>query len=118
MKQTFEGQSTAVNFAQTESKKMGKKLSVFLTRTSGVQYVVCDSKDAETIVGKLLGSYGEDVVVKPIQPIPVIEVKPEPIPEPEAIAEVPDEQVTSEPTEPEQTAPEKPKRTRKPKTDE
>jgi len=79
MKQTFEGHQPAVQFAQVESKKQNQKLSVFLTRSSGVNYVVCDSATALTIEGKLMGEYGQDISVKPIQPPPVIEVKKEEI---------------------------------------
>lgn len=117
MKQYFEGSAQAINFAQQESKRLNKKFHVYILRDSGVRYAVCDSIGAQDMPGKRLETYGEDAPIRTFTPPPpIIEVKPEPIPEPvvEVVAEEP------EASEPEQGTPvvEKPKRTRKPKADE
>lgn len=119
MKQVFEGEMPARNFAQTESKKQNQKLSVFLTRDSGVKYVVCNSIVAASMKGKLLGTYGDDMPARTFQPMPpVVEVKAEQPPIVTApVLEPVVEAAVAEP-EPEQPAAEKPKRARKPKTDE
>ncbi len=85
IRQTFDGLNPATDFAQIESRKQNKKLSVFLTRNNGVQYMVCDSENAKTISGKLVASYGEDVVYAPktftTPPVvePIKQEEPEPI---------------------------------------
>lgn len=67
MKQYFEGQLTASNFAQFESTKQKKKFHVFIEKGNGVKYFVCDTGEAKNQTAKLLATYGEDIVTpKPI----------------------------------------------------
>ncbi len=129
IRQTFDGLNPATDFAQIESRKQNKKLSIFLTRDNGVKYVVCDSEVAKSIAGKFIASYGEDVVIKPfIAPKPivkeeVVEEKVEEVVIPEAtnetiveeVSPIVTETVKEEKVEGESTPTEKPKRTRKKK---
>ena len=61
MVQIFEGYSQAINFAQTESNKINRKLYVFLIRTNGVQYAVADELSKDKVNGKLMGEYGKQI---------------------------------------------------------
>ena len=73
MKQTFEGFNQANEFAQTESKRQNKKMLVFITRASGVQYVAADTEGAKTVIGKQMKEYGKDMSAVPVIPIKQVE---------------------------------------------
>lgn len=61
MIQIFEGHTQAINFAQTESNKINRKLYVFLIRVNGVQYAVADELSKDKVNGKLMGEYGQQI---------------------------------------------------------
>lgn len=133
MKKTFEGYNEAVSFAQSESRKLGKKTYVFITRKAGIQYVVTDTENFKSVDGKLRKEFGQDPALRPFAPPPEIKHSPGVIvsaPEKEEAAIEEEKPVLKNPIDSvstgeldneskEEVEPkEKPKKTRKKKSDE